>query len=345
MDIQDYRPISAPVTWFGSKSRLVKQITKYFHAHQTFVDVFGGSGAILLGKRPSKVEVYNDLNRKMVSLFRVLASPRKSKELVHLLELTPYSREEFGRCRGEINSVENEIELARQMIVVQRQSHGGQGNQWSYCVDGHAAGHSASVRKFHAGIERLPEITKRIRKTQIEYLPWQEVIRRYDRAQTLFYLDPPYVPSTRTNGKYEHEMSLAEHTAMVDALLTLAGNEVLSGYAHDVYLPLEAAGWERVEIEVVAHSSTTRASRTECLWVSPTRNIHKSDAPSLLDGFSGRQAAAYRTHHIRTEATEATIREAIKIAKRLGQRISKAAIARETGISRGQLSRRYGHLF
>lgn len=345
MEAQDYTPVSAPVTWFGSKSRLVKQIVKYFHAHQTFVDVFGGSGAILLGKRPSKIEVYNDLNRKMVSLFRVLRSPRKTQELVHLLELTPYAREEFGRCRGEINSVDNEIELARQMIVVQRQSHGGQGNQWSYCVDGHTAGYSASVRKFHAGIERLPEITKRIRKTQIENLPWQEVIARYDRNQTLFYLDPPYVPSTRINGKYEHEMSLEEHSAMVDVLLTLAGNAVLSGYAHDVYLPLEAAGWRRIEIEVVAQSSTTRATRTECLWVSPTRAIPKSDSLAPQDGFSGRQAAAYRTHRIRTEATEATILEAIKIAKRLGQRVSKAAIARDTGISRGQLSRRYGHLF
>lgn len=325
---------------------MVKQIIKYFHAHQTFVDVFGGSGAILLGKRPSKVEVYNDLNHKMVSLFRVLADPRKTLELVHLLELTPYSREEFGRCRGEINSVENEIELARQMVVVQRQSHGGQGNQWSYCVDGHAAGYSASVRKFHAGIERLPEITKRIRKTQIENLPWQEVIARYDRAQTLFYLDPPYVPSTRINGKYEHEMSLAEHVAMVDVLLNLTGNAVLSGYAHDVYLPLEAAGWKRVEIEVVAQSSTTRASRTECLWVSPSRPAPSTSVPSATqDGLSGRQAAAYRTHLMRTEGTEATILEAIKVAKRLGQRVSKAAIARDTGISRGQLSRRYGHLF
>ena len=50
--------ISPPITWFGSKSRLVKKIVSYFPKHTTFVDAFGGSGAILLGKRPSKVEVY-----------------------------------------------------------------------------------------------------------------------------------------------------------------------------------------------------------------------------------------------------------------------------------------------
>ena len=191
------QPIAPPVTWFGSKSRVVKHITKQFPEHHTFVDVFGGSGAVLLGKRPSKVEVYNDLNHNMVTLFRVLASPTKTRKLIRLLELTPYSREEFYRCQQEINQVTDEIERARQVIVLQRQSHGGLGKNWSYCVNASVAGYSASVRKFHAGIERLPDITRRIRKVQVEHLPWRDLMVRYDRPETLFYLDPPYVPETR----------------------------------------------------------------------------------------------------------------------------------------------------
>jgi|SRR5471030_910625 len=78
--------VSPPVTWFGSKNRLVKEIVKYFSEHQTYVDVFGGIGAVLLGKRPSKVEVYNDLNRKMTSLFNVLSDKRKTHERIRSLE-------------------------------------------------------------------------------------------------------------------------------------------------------------------------------------------------------------------------------------------------------------------
>lgn len=96
--MKKYKVIKPPVTWFGSKSRLVKEIVKYFPEHQTYVDVFGGSGAVLLGKRPSKVEVYNDINKKMASLFNVLSDKQKTKELIHRLELTPYSRDFFKKA-------------------------------------------------------------------------------------------------------------------------------------------------------------------------------------------------------------------------------------------------------
>ncbi|WP_414057487.1 DNA adenine methylase [Pantoea dispersa] len=51
-------------------------------------------------------------------------------------------------------------------------------------------------------------ITRRIRRTQIENLSWEDVLSRYDRTGTLFYLDPPYVPETMVSGGYEHEMTL-----------------------------------------------------------------------------------------------------------------------------------------
>lgn len=348
MDKDKYSPIKPPVTWFGSKSRLVKQIVKYFPPHQTFVDVFGGSGAILLGKRPCKVDVYNDINKKMFSLFRVLKDKDKTRELKRLLEMTPYSRHEFERCRDGIESVGDEIELARQMIVVQRQSHGGLGKQWSYCVDAPAAGYSASVRKFHAGIERLPEISKRIRKTQIENSSWPEVITRYDRPQTLFFLDPPYVPSTRISGKYEHEMALEEHAALVDVLLSISGHAVLSGYSHAVYLPLETAGWQRVEIDVVAQSSKYRALRTECLWVSPAAS--EKTVPMTLQedsqtGLSKRQVAALRTNKQRSETSAAKVLEAISTLTRLGRRVTKVEVSSMTGISREHITRSFAHLF
>ena len=128
--MEEYQTISPPVTWFGSKSRYVKNIVKLFPKHQTFVDVFGGSGAILLGKRPSKVEVYNDLNKKMTCLFNVLSDKSKTKELIKRLELTPYSRDFFKYALSTIDNVKDEIELARLMIVIQRQSHGGLAKQW-----------------------------------------------------------------------------------------------------------------------------------------------------------------------------------------------------------------------
>lgn len=344
-NLQQHDVVSPPVTWFGSKSQLVKKIVSHFHKHQTFVDVFGGSGAVLLGKRPSKVEVYNDLNKKMASLFRVLSDKDKTRELVRRLQLTPYSREEFHLARSSVEEERDEIELARLMIVIQRQSHGGFGKQWSYCIDAQAAGYSASVRKFHAGVDRLIDVTHRIRRTQIENLPWEDVLSRYDRTGTLFYLDPPYVPETRISGGYEHEMTLDDHARMVDVMLQLKGMCVLSGYAHNVYSPLEQAGWKRVEIEVSARSSQTRTKRTECLWISPLPTSEPVIRIKTDENLTKRQAAAYRVHELRTSESENKITETIATLKRIGKKVSKAEVARITGISRVQISRRYSYLF
>ncbi len=61
---------------------------------------------------------------------------------------------------------------------------------------------------------------------------------------------------------------------MVEVMLKLKGMCVLSGYAHNVYSPLEQAGCKRVEIEVSARSGQTRTKRTECLWISPLIAFH-----------------------------------------------------------------------
>ena len=347
--MKQYEPVSPPVTWFGSKSRLVKEIVKHFPEHQTYVDVFGGSGAILLGKRPGKVEVYNDLNRKMTSLFNVLSDKRKTQELIRRLELTPYSRDTFRLATASIDEEKDEIELARLMIVVQRQSHGGLARQWSYCVDAAAGGYSASVRKFHAGIERLPNVQARMRKVQIENLCFTDLIPRYDRPETLFYLDPPYVPDTRINGKYENEMTIDDHHTLVDLLLVSSGMFVLSGYKTPVYQPLENAGWNRIDIETYAGTSKTRTKRTECLWVSPNcMNKKKIIAYHDIDddsGLTNRQKAAMKVHQYRREKSESAIKEAIYSLKRMKKKVTKVEVSRMTGISREHITRHYGYLF
>lgn len=54
---------------------------------------------MLLGKRPSTVEVDNDLNSKMTALFRVLVDPVLCAELERKLFYTPYSRTEFFKVQ------------------------------------------------------------------------------------------------------------------------------------------------------------------------------------------------------------------------------------------------------
>ncbi|WP_342656111.1 hypothetical protein [Pantoea sp. RSPAM1] len=140
-------------------------------------------------------------------------------------------------------------------------------------------------------------------------------------------------------------MTLPDHARMVDMLLCLKGMCVLSGYAHEVYLPLESAGWKRIEIDVSARSSQSRTRRTECLWVSPSSVKGPLQRVAPTGDLTNRQAAAYRVHELRTSDSEQRIREAVSVLRRTGNKITKAEVARITGISRVQISRRYSHLF
>lgn len=323
-----------PITWLGGKSKLAPKITAFFPSHHTYCEPFGGSAAVLLAKTPSKVEVYNDLDGGLVNFFRVLRDPATFKQLQTAVEATLYARDEFKLAKSV---GDDPVEAARRLFVRQRQSHGGLGLRWSYCVEDSNSGMSSAVRRWRAGVERLPAVHRRLRSVQIEQDDWRRILDRYDGPRTLFYLDPPYVPETRIGGEYQHELVPDDHADLVARLLTLQGMSVLSGYEHPAYDPLKAAGWARVEYHVPAYTSDTRTRRVESLWISPA----VAAAKEALTPKERMALGARQTHKARSEATEARVVRAIQELKRTGRRVTMTAVAEATGISREHLGRRY----
>src|SRR5438445_7667049 len=191
--------ISSPVTWHGGKSKLAAKIIHHFPNHHTFIEVFGGSAAVLLAKKPSKVEVYNDINRELVNLFQVLRDSTRYRKLRRVLGNTRYARAEFLLAQQPSH---DPVESARRFIVRHRQSRGGLGERWSYCVEDSRQGMSSAVARWWKGIEQLRLVHERFGDVQIECADWRKILTRYDRTETLFYLDPTYVASTRVAGGY-----------------------------------------------------------------------------------------------------------------------------------------------
>src|SRR6266508_2890776 len=89
----------APFPWWGGKRWLAPRIVALMPPHDTYVEVFGGSGAVLFHKSPAGLEVYNDVNGSLVNFFRVLRD--SPQELQRALELTPYARDELEACRAD----------------------------------------------------------------------------------------------------------------------------------------------------------------------------------------------------------------------------------------------------
>jgi DNA adenine methylase len=73
--------------------------------------------------------------------------------------------------------------------------------------------------------EELSDVHLRLSKVMIENLPWDEVIKRYDRPQTFFYLDPPYYKAPC----YKHNFYELEDYAKIASILRgIKGSFILS---------------------------------------------------------------------------------------------------------------------
>jgi len=264
---------------------MVAKLLSLFPPHRIYVEPFGGGASLLFAKPPSPVEVYNDADSGLVNLFRVLRDPDKFVELQRLIELTPYSREEYKYCQATWQDCADEVERAHRFYVVARQSMSGWvGMSWSLSVTASNRGMAKSCSAWLSAIDRLPQIHQRLMQVQIEHGDFRRIFSTYDTLDTLFYCDPPYISSTRRSGGYACEMGDNDHRDLVSILLHIAGKAVLSGYDHPIYEPLTENGWRRLEFKTACHAAVcsrnsglrgpgaalARQPRTEVVWISPS---------------------------------------------------------------------------
>ena len=267
--------VRPPFAYFGGKYNQLEHILKHFPPHHTYVEVFGGAASVLLNKQPSQIEVYNDVNSGLVNFMRVLRD--NETELIRRLSLTPYSRGEYLNCLHNWSNCDDPVERARMWYFVAATSYNGRfGHGFRVSSTQASSGMSAFVKTYYSNVASLYAVANRMCRAIIECLDFEEVFKRYDEENTLFYCDPPYVPDTRhRESTYEHEMSYKDHERLVGTLLSVKGMVVLSGYENELYRnTLERNGWSTVSYSVTTASNASASikgpKRTETLWLSPS---------------------------------------------------------------------------
>ena len=263
--------ITSPLMrYHGAKFRLAPWIMQFFPEHYTYVEPFGGAAGVLLQKPRSMSEVYNDLDREMVNVFRVLQDPDKASELERLLTVTPYSRDEFFLSYED---TDEPIEQARRTIIRASQGFGSAGatkHKTGFRIDS-ARKYGTAAHIWTRYPEKIASFVERLQAVVIENKPAIEVIDNHDRADTLFYLDPPYVFSTRImrkGGYYHHEMSDDDHLQLLTRINKVQGMVVLSGYDCEIYNDI-LTGWSKRSTSSVISAGRGSAVRTEVVWINP----------------------------------------------------------------------------
>ena len=206
------------IPWMGGKSRLADKILPLYPEHHCYVECFAGAGALLFKKEESKVEVLNDLNGELVNLYRVVQ--HHLVEFLKQFEWALVSRQIFEWAKMSAPVTLTDIQRAARFYYLQRCAFGAR-------PTGQTFGTAPSSKpKFNLRRieETLSEAKFRLDRVYIENLPWQNVIERYDRPDTLFYCDPPYWD---TEG-YGVEFGIEQYEEMAERARTIQGKMIIS---------------------------------------------------------------------------------------------------------------------
>lgn len=213
-----------------------------------YIEVFGGSAAVLLGKPKDKFEVYNDLDGELVNLIQVIKN-RSAEFLLELGLLPINAREEFAQwlrfhdgARDPAEYLPTQFEIIDQMIpkewaVQLKESLQKRVDQkevrqaaafFMRMRNSYASnGKSFACQPFNVTttFQQIEEMSVRIKDLVIENQSFEILIPHYDKPESFFYLDPPYLNSEHM---YDAEFGWAQHVLMRDMLTESKGKWLVS---------------------------------------------------------------------------------------------------------------------
>ncbi len=242
--------MKTPVSRVGNKTAILHILYALFPLNYSrFIDVFGGSGSVLLGNPEiCPFEVYNDFDRNLANLFRCMKERTMAvirelgfchlnsredfiairrffeneqfddKYLSDELRLTqilfpPPEAKELTEMRKRITA-DYDVRRAAMFLKLLRFSYSSSGKSY--------ASQPFDIRKLFGLISQLQE---RMANVVVENQDFETLIKHYDRPDAFFYLDPPYFS---TEDMYEVGFGWDDHVRLRDTLKNIKGKFLLS---------------------------------------------------------------------------------------------------------------------
>ena len=236
--------------------------------HSVYVEPFCGGASLLFGKPKVNIEVINDLNKDLITLYRVAKTPQLREELIERLNATLYSRAEHEKA---VNIYKqggfDEVTTAWAFYVNSQMGFANQPNRgWGVSVV------SNQALRWTNRLTRLKAQVDRLKEVYIEHKDALAIIKQWDSPSTLFYCDPPYVGTDQSHYK---GYKAADLKALCDVLEKIQGSFILSGYAHDCV----PASWEHFEFNATCSAANTKLkldrARVEHVWRNRTIQSQK----------------------------------------------------------------------
>lgn len=287
-------------SYFGGKNLQSKFIYDYINKNETsiYCEVFSGAFQVYFNKDFSFVNkvVYNDLNQYITNFFKCCQNPKfidfleymtkpgqlcyfdqsgsskdnYDKNYEHYKSLFYTIRQELmtEKIGKKVEIIMPDYNLGFKYGFLIRQSFSGLSNEkagYSYSSSSYNEGKKQPEPKYNMMIRKLrdPNIIQKINDiTDFEVLDFEDVIKKYDSKETLFYVDPPY---KQTEGKYyrgDEHFGKSGHERLAKVLHKIKGKFILSYYDFpqlQLFYPKNIFKWDQKSF---TKASTTIANKT-----------------------------------------------------------------------------------
>lgn len=258
--------INSPIKYFGGKGTMFNKIIKHFpENYQTYIEPFAGSFSIGLKKPICPIEIYNDKEKNVYSLYKVLSDEKLFEKFKFLADLHPYSEDFRKEFKDKLKDPDiSDVERAFYFFYTNRTSHNG--------IGGFSLNHvvrrnmSKSVSDYLSAVDRLDELHQRLSKVIILNRDGIDIINKYNNDDIFMYCDPPYHHDTRTTARYKQDMDNDIQLKFLEAVNNTNSKILISGYKNDVYNDY-LKDWEEINFEVKTMSGNyEKKTKIETLW-------------------------------------------------------------------------------
>lgn len=261
--------MKTPITYYGGKQRLSNKIIAMMPKHKIYCEPYFGGGAVFFAKSPSKVEVINDHDERLMTFYRQAVD--NFDALQQLVRRTICSEAEWLRARrifygsGEYKSADvSELDVAWSVWVLCNMSYSASPNcGWKWDNKG------STPRMLNAKRLAFTEaILKRMVEVQISCRDAITVIEQRDTENTFFYIDPPYVGCQQ---QHYHGFTEEDLDILLTTLSMIRGKFILSHFWNDqISEAIGKYGWRYRTIEsfmTVANNCRTTLRRKQELLI------------------------------------------------------------------------------
>lgn len=262
--------LKTPISYYGGKQNMVAEILPLLdYRKKQFVSAFVGGAAIEMAKAKHTVEVWNDLDGRVINFWMVLQDEERFDELMKMIKATLHHekiyRQTLEMIKGDGVGY-TDVEMAWAFWVQTNMSYSNAlHNGFAHANDNSRNMQTANKREAFS-----KKFYERVRLVQLFCRDGIQLIEMKDGDDTTFFIDPPYVGSACAH--YDGMFGEKDLKRLLDVLSNIKGTFLMTSYPSDMLTEYRKAnGWEVLDKEYplfVAGKREEKKFKTECITMN-----------------------------------------------------------------------------